>query len=64
MARCVPVASRAGSDASHLLPAQASTTVSEMLDVAISPDAFEPWQHSYAQLLQWALLPAPDDTLK
>jgi hypothetical protein len=39
--------------------------VANLLDVAISPDAFEPtWAYTYQQLLSWALVPADDDTLK
>ncbi|GFH28427.1 patatin [Haematococcus lacustris] len=38
--------------------------VASMLDVAISPDTFDPdWQYTYAQLLNWALVPAEDKVL-
>lgn len=43
---------------------QSSEYVSSLLDVSISPDAYEPWPHSYQTLLTWALVPAADDTLK
>eukprot|EP00197_Chlamydomonas_leiostraca_P004486 CAMPEP_0202860012 /NCGR_PEP_ID=MMETSP1391-20130828/1896_1 /ASSEMBLY_ACC=CAM_ASM_000867 /TAXON_ID=1034604 /ORGANISM="Chlamydomonas leiostraca, Strain SAG 11-49" /LENGTH=525 /DNA_ID=CAMNT_0049539131 /DNA_START=249 /DNA_END=1826 /DNA_ORIENTATION=+ len=42
---------------------QSSQYVSSLLDVSISPDAYEPWAHSYQQLLNWALVPAEDEVL-
>lgn len=32
--------------------------VAALLDVAISPDASEPWPFSYPQMVSWALVPA------
>ncbi len=62
---------RAGDDApSHTVVSpqpqlQGVEYVANLLDVAISPDAFEPtWAYTYQQLLSWALVPADDDTLK
>ncbi|PNW85631.1 hypothetical protein CHLRE_03g195500v5 [Chlamydomonas reinhardtii] len=38
--------------------------VAALLDVAISPDASEPWPFSYPQMVSWALVPADDDMLR
>lgn len=38
--------------------------VASLLDVAISPDAFESWPYSYATMATWALVPAEDALLK
>ncbi|KXZ44254.1 hypothetical protein GPECTOR_70g485 [Gonium pectorale] len=38
--------------------------VASLLDVSISPDAYEPWPFNYAQMVTWALVPADDDMLR
>ncbi|GLC38910.1 hypothetical protein PLESTM_000795000 [Pleodorina starrii] len=38
--------------------------VASLLDVSISPDAFEPWPFDYARMVTWALVPADDDMLR
>ncbi|KAG2498150.1 hypothetical protein HYH03_003908 [Edaphochlamys debaryana] len=38
--------------------------VASLLDVAISPDAYEPWPFNYPQMVTWALVPADDDMLR
>lgn len=38
--------------------------VAELLDVAISPDAFEPFPYGYRTMVTWALVPAQDDVLR
>lgn len=38
--------------------------MASLLDVSISPDAFEPWPYSYQQLLSWALVPGDNEVLK
>jgi hypothetical protein len=43
--------------------AQGYDRVASLLDVSISPDAFEPWAHSFQQLVTWALVPASDEHL-
>lgn len=34
-----------------------------MMDVAVSPDAYEAFSHSYRTVLAWALAPADDHVL-
>ncbi|EFJ41728.1 hypothetical protein VOLCADRAFT_98256 [Volvox carteri f. nagariensis] len=38
--------------------------VASLLDVSISPDAYEPWPFNYAKMVTWALVPADDDMLR
>lgn len=38
--------------------------MASLLDIAISPDAFEPWPYDYQTMLTWALVPASDEALK
>jgi len=42
---------------------QNSARLSALLDVSISPDAFEAFPHSYQTMLTWALLPAEPEVL-
>ncbi|GIL51483.1 hypothetical protein Vafri_7461 [Volvox africanus] len=38
--------------------------VASLLDVSISPDAYESWPFNYAKMVTWALVPADDDMLR
>jgi len=40
-----------------------SHRLSKLLNVDVSPDAFEPLEHSYARWLRWAVLPGEDHVL-
>jgi hypothetical protein len=43
------------------LPRQQLATIR---NIAISPDAFEPWPYNVQQMLNWALEPADEDMLQ
>ena len=58
-----PVAAPTPVRSSVAFAPQGTRPLSPILDIHVSPDAYEPFPHSYRKLLSWALLPAPDDVL-
>jgi hypothetical protein len=63
LASTLPMVLLCSSRPACMPPAQGYDRVASLLDVSISPDAFEPWAHSMQQLVTWALVPASDEHL-